>query len=365
MRATVVRDAGVSDPLLALVAALEAALPGRGFELAERDDPSVDLVINATTIERARPNYLRPDPSVLVVSLFETDGAAWDGEPALRRATYATLVKTMSNLVVNRVRGGALGGTAYLMTPEMGFRAHPDDGRLAAAVLDQVVPLAGARLVIANRLDEDLPAALHAGDATTRALADAGRRLAAMNLLPTVFDLGELLSERDQRLVMKYFGLKQLSYGNLSARRDGSSFWMTGRGVDKGRLAAVGREILLVKGYDPATRTILLSVPPGTDPATRVSVDAIEHYTIYRQVPDAGAIVHVHAWLEGVPATLQSWPCGTEQLAEEVATLVLASPDPSRAVVGLRNHGLTIVGHSLDEIFERIEGRLSQAVPAL
>jgi hypothetical protein len=66
-----------------------------------------------------------------------------------------------------------------------------------------------------------------------------------------------------------------------------------------------------------------------------------------------------------VPATLQSWPCGTRQLAEEVAALVLAAPDPPSAIVGLKNHGLTIVGRSLDEILARIEGRLAQEVPAL
>jgi hypothetical protein len=32
-------------------------------------------------------------------------------------------------------------------------------------------------------------------------------------------------------------------------------------------------------------------------------------------------------------------------------------------VVGQRNHGLTITGHSLDEIFERIDGRIVRKVP--
>ncbi len=322
-------------------------------------------MVNATTLANARPNYLRPDPSVFLATLIDSDGAGFADEAALKRATYAALVKTMSNLVVHRVQSGAFGGRAFFMTPELGFRPRPAGDALASEVLDTVAPLAGARLVIANRLDEDLPRELHDGDGTTRALAAAGRRLAALNLLPTVFDLKDLLTERDRRLVMKYFGLRQLSYGNLSARRDAESFWMTGRGVDKGKLSRIGQDLLLVKGYDEATRTILLSVPPGTDPAARVSVDAIEHLTIYRAVPEAGAIVHVHAWIDGVPATLQSWPCGTRQLADEVAGLVLAAPDPSRAVIGLRNHGLTIVGRSLDEIFERIEGRLAQEIPVL
>jgi hypothetical protein len=42
---------------------------------------------------------------------------------------------------------------------------------------------------------------------------------------------------------------------------------------------------------------------------------------------------------------------------------VKTHPDPSRAVVGLKNHGLTITGRSLDEIFDRVEGRLVRYVP--
>jgi hypothetical protein len=37
--------------------------------------------------------------------------------------------------------------------------------------------------------------------------------------------------------------------------------------------------------------------------------------------------------------------------------------NPASAVVGLKNHGLTITGVSLDEIFDRIEGRLLKVVP--
>jgi hypothetical protein len=42
---------------------------------------------------------------------------------------------------------------------------------------------------------------------------------------------------------------------------------------------------------------------------------------------------------------------------------VREAEDPGRAVVGLKNHGLTLTGHSLDEIFERVEGKLLRVVP--
>jgi hypothetical protein len=51
------------------------------------------------------------------------------------------------------------------------------------------------------------------------------------------------------------------------------------------------------------------------------------------------------------------------ELAQSVAELVRQAPDPSQAIVGQRNHGLTITGHSLDEIFARIDGRIVRKVP--
>ena len=367
------KAAFVVDPraagLVPLLEEIGELLAGRGFDVAPVDAPpprDVKLVLHVTVPGVDRLMYVRPDPSVFVATIVESpDGSRWSNVDALKRDTYRVLVKTMSNVVVHRVGGGGeLGGKVHLLTPELGFRTRPDED-LAARVVDYVAPLAASKVVIRNRLDEDLPEELWEGDEITRSLAAHGRKLAEMNLLPQVFDIRSLLDERDLRLAMKIFGLKQLSYGNLSARRDAGTFWMTGRGVDKGNLQRVGRDMFLVKGYDPETATILLSVPPGTDPTARVSVDAIEHYKIYRAVPEVGAIVHVHAWLPGVPATLQSWPCGTEQLADEVRDLVLAAPDPARAVIGLRNHGLTITGPSLEEIFSRIEGKLVQEIPPL
>src|SRR4029079_3676785 len=104
-------------------------------------------------------------------------------------------------------------------------------------------------------------------------------------------------------------------------------------------------------------------VPPQVEPR-RVSVDAIEHFLIYREHPHVGAIVHIHAWLrDPIPSTQVNYPCGTYELATEVAELVRQAPDPSRAVIGLKNHGLTITGRSIREIFDRIDGMIVPHVP--
>ena len=148
----------------------------------------------------------------------------------------------------------------------------------------------------------------------------------------------------------------------MSARFDAERFWMSASGVDKSDMRVVGEHICFVEGFDAERRLIRLRVPAHVTPR-RVSVDAIEHYMIYREHPDVGAIVHIHAWMDDIVSTEINYPCGTVELARSVADLVREAPDPGRAVVGLKNHGLTITGPSLDEIFERIDGRVTARVP--
>ena len=85
---------------------------------------------------------------------------------------------------------------------------------------------------------------------------------------------------------------------------------------------------------------------------------------LVRAHPEVGAIVHIHAWWrDPIPSTQVNYPCGTYELAAEVADLVRHAPDPSRAVIGLKNHGLTITGRSIPEIFARIDGMIVPQVP--
>ncbi len=52
-----------------------------------------------------------------------------------------------------------------------------------------------------------------------------------------------------------------------------------------------------------------------------------------------------------------------EELAESVADLIAAEPDPAAALIGLRNHGITATGASLGEILDRLEPRLLKYLP--
>ena len=278
---------------------------------------------------------------------------------------YPLLIRSLSNLLIALVDDDEQDPDAHFLTLEQGhyvIDGNCDRTQYFNRVYSRIEPLASSTLVIDNRFETDLDPALYDGDAHTEAMFRAGQKLDALDLLPAPFPMDEVLPERDYKHIKRLYGLGGLSYGNLSSRLDETRFWMSASGVDKSNLRDVGRDILLVKDYDAEANAMVLSVPPHVEPR-RVSVDAIEHWMIYREHPEVGAIMHVHAWMDGVPSTEFNFPCGTYELGEAVADLVRQADDPSRAVVGLKNHGLTITGHSLDEIFERVEDKLLRHVP--
>ncbi|NOX45146.1 MAG: class II aldolase/adducin family protein [Caldiserica bacterium] len=338
--------------LVDLFQGLRAALEANGYRYAERH-PSPRLVLNFVDPEAPRP-YRRRAQATFVLTVFSVP--AIPADPV--RAMYPYLVRTLANMLLVYLPGEA----AHFFTLDLGHYAEPEGPGFFRRLVERIHPMASATLVIRNRFETDLEPELWDGDELTRDLAAAGRKLAEWDLLPAPFPIEEILPPEDLRHVRKLYGIGGLSYGNLSVRRDARRFWMSASGVDKGNLREIGRDILLVKDYDPVENAMVLSVPPHVEPR-RVSVDAIEHWMIYREHPEVGAIIHVHAWMEGVPSTQVHYPCGTYELARSVAELIRAAPDPARAVVGLKNHGLTITGRSLGDILERIEGKLIRQVP--
>lgn len=329
--------------------------------VADPDDAS--LVVNF--FDRTEPrSFRRRAQAVFVVSVTEIEGGDQTIKEAIPRG-YPLLVRSLSNLLIGFTGPEGTEPDAHFITPEQGHykvQGNEDRGTFFRQVYQRIEPLATSRLIIDNVFDRDLPEELWDGDEITRSIGRAGARLDAMQLLPAPFPIEDILSDRELRQLKRLYGIGGLSYGNISARLDETRFWMSASGVDKSRLSEIGRDILLVKDYNPETGSMILSIPPDVEPR-RVSVDAIEHWMIYREHPSVGAILHVHGWMDGVRSTEFNYPCGTYELGEAVADIVREAPDPGRAVVGLKNHGLTITGSSLDEIFERIDGRLLKYVP--
>jgi ribulose-5-phosphate 4-epimerase/fuculose-1-phosphate aldolase len=317
------------------------------------------VILNA--IDPAAPtSFRRRSRDIFVVGLADLGAPPED----MLQAGYSLLVRSLSNVFIPMVGNGSV-PDAHFITMEQGYHRFAHAGDEAAffdQVVDRLVPLAESRLVIDNEFVPDLPRTLWEGDEHTAAIYRAGLRMAELDLLPAPWPIDELLSPEELRHVKRLFGIGGLSYGNASARHEGDVFWMSASGVDKSRLREVGTEILLVTGYDPERGVIRLSVPPDVQPR-RVSVDAIEHLTIYREHPEIGGILHVHGWMTGAPSTETVYPCGTEELALEVAGLLREVPDPAHAVIGMKNHGVTITGTSLDEILERVGHLLVRRVP--
>lgn len=337
-----------------------------GHEISSPEN-NIQFVLNLTSPESPQ-FFRRRSQSIFVFSLVTAENRGKD----LHSICYTTLVHTLSNIVLCAVPSNSHSSGAskskyeiYFTTPESGFYHLPFDPE---AVYQQIIPIAGSHFAMENQLITDLPLRYWKTSPIVEKIKKFGKELDKLGVLPAPFPLREVLSEETIQHIYNLFEMKGLSYGNLSARETipelgRTTFWMTARGVNKAKLSAVGKDILLVKGFDYDQGKALVSVPPDFDPKARVSVDAVEHELIYRTFPDVGAIVHVHAWMDGVLCTRQNYPCGTRELAEEVVKLFHQTDKPSQTAVGLKNHGLTITGPSLDEIFNRISGKLLIEVP--
>lgn len=334
---------------------LGSALERAGFQPAA-DATGADLVLNLIDAANPKP-FRRRARGTFVAAIHELSEPPSD----VLQTNYPLLVRALANIVLCYVPGQGVWFTT-MERGHYGVDATNGESALASEVIDRLAPLARSRLVIDNDFRTDLEQELWDGDDVTEQIADAGRRLGDLDLLPAPFPIEDLLDERELRTVKRLYGIGGLSYGNLSARKDERRFWMSASGVDKSKLETPGRDILLVSDYDEANGRMVLSVPPNVEPR-RVSVDAIEHWMIYQAHPDVGAILHVHAWMEGIAATDINFPCGTEELATSVAALLAREPDPSHAVIGLRNHGITATGESLPEILDRIELKVLRQVP--
>jgi hypothetical protein len=334
---------------------LSAAMERAGF-VKTSDVTDVNFVLNLIDARDPKP-FRRKSRGTFVAAIHELGQVPKD----VLTVNYPLLVRALANIVLCYVPGEGV----WFVTPERGHYGVPAENgevALAEAVVERLTPLASSRLVIDNEFRTDLEPELWDGDEITEEVKLAGRRLGELNLLPNPFPIEDLLDERDIRQVKRLYGLGGLSYGNLSMRKDERRFWMSASGVDKSKLEVPGRDILLVSNYDEERGVIVLSVPPGVEPR-RVSVDAIEHWMIYQAHPNVDAILHVHAWMEGIHATQVNYPCGTEELARAVADLLAQEPDPDHAVIGLKNHGITATGEGLFEILDRIQPKILHQVP--
>ncbi len=346
--------------LLELGDALIKRILDNGHELVALAENS-NFVLNIIDLDSPKA-YNRKSQEEMVISITLISKSL----PDTLSICYAALVKSISNMLFCILMpDGSEQLTAFSVTPEVGFTefAYSPD-----RLYDYMYPVISSHFVIRNKLSEDLYFNRNELIPEVEDIILYGKELGALGVLPAPFPLTKFLDQDLIDQLFRLYQIKGLSYGNLSIRNvnykiGGTTFWMTARGVDKSHLKGIGNDLLLVKGYDETNGEMLVSVPREHDPRIRVSVEAIEHYMIYREFPDVGAIVHVHAWIDGVLCTTQTYPCGSSELANNVVDLLKNTANPGRTEVGLKNHGLTITGPDIRDIFHRIKGRLNVNVP--
>lgn len=317
-----------------------------------------DYVLNLTTFEN--PKSVRRKSRSLFVITFVCGDTDYKDEDQIKVLSYNALIKSLSNLLIYI----SPGLETFFTTPEAGFYQIFFNSE---EVYEKIRPIISSHFATDNSFVQNLPERFWYGSEITQQIEHYGKVLDELGVLPVPFPLKEFLTEAQLKQLYKIYGITGASYGNLSARERISelgqdTFWMTGRGVDKSNLQIIGKDILLVKDFDYTNREAIISMPPNYNPKARVSVDAVEHSMIYKTFPEVGAIIHVHAWINGVLCTRQNYPCGTIELAKEVLELLYRSDNPSSTAVGLKNHGLTITGKNLQEIFENYSHKLVREV---
>jgi ribulose-5-phosphate 4-epimerase/fuculose-1-phosphate aldolase len=348
--------------LLNLADNITEEIARKGNELVSHDENS-NFVLNIIDIKTPKA-FRRKTQEEMVVSITLIR------EPVenLKALCYVALVKSISNMLFCiSFAEGKENPKAFSITPEVGFLEFNYD---PSSIYKYMYPVISSHFVLRNKLDDDLKLKEDEIIAEVEELKAYGKELGSLGVLPAPFPLTNFLEKDLIDQLYRLYQIKGLSYGNLSIRNvnhniGNTSYWMTARGVDKSDLKGIGKDILLVTGYDKENGEMQVSVPQAYDARIRVSVDAIEHYMIYREFPGTGAIVHVHAWIDDVLCTAQSFPCGTRELAENVVELLKKTSSPERTEVGLKNHGLTITGPDIKDIFQRIRGRLKTNVPML
>ena len=310
-------------------------------------------------------------------------GEPGSGEGAKVVRAYEAGLTVMANLAID-VEGTGDDSNELLLTlvtPERGIETVVGTKRVAAEgepdsdsscgptaeLLDELfltlVRRSDVTYIDDNVISTDLAADLCAGTAVTASIQDVARRLDGLDLVPPAVPL-DGLSERARRRYFKVLGLRQISYGNMSAREPGrTGFWMTGRGVDKAALDVIGRDLVYIDRFDRDERAVYLRVPSGYDEA-RSSIDTSIHAVIYDAYPKIGSMIHIHAELDDIVYTDNHYPCGTVELCDSIVDGLSRTEDPDRTILGLTNHGLLITGADTEDAWSLVYARHAAMAPA-
>jgi ribulose-5-phosphate 4-epimerase/fuculose-1-phosphate aldolase len=133
------------------------------------------------------------------------------------------------------------------------------------------------------------------------------------------------------------------AYGNQSYRLDDTSLIITASGMTPEK-DLVPENYVLIEGLDEQGGL-------HTKGVRKPSSESLLHYSIYREFPDAGAIMHGHSRLLeqyatnlAIPVTTTFQPYGTSALAESAVDLLREGT----GFILLKDHGFVATGKDID-----------------
>jgi L-fuculose-phosphate aldolase len=134
------------------------------------------------------------------------------------------------------------------------------------------------------------------------------------------------------------------AYGNQSYRSGESSLIITKSGMIP-ETDLMLENYVLIERFDKQGGTF------HTKGVSNPSSESILHYSIYREFPDVGAIMHGHSKLLeqyatdlAIPVTTTFQPYGTSDLAESAVDLLQSGT----GFILLKNHGFVATGKDID-----------------
>jgi hypothetical protein len=191
------------------------------------DIADADFVLNMFDAEDPKA-FRRASRGTYSAAFYELDEAPEDP----LKASYPMLVRTLSNVVLMRVPGTASGSRRWSRARTT-CRGSRDDLRPPRAARD-------VTLVIDNEWIPDLEPDLWDGDDVTVDISEAGGGSTSSTCCPRRSPSRSICRAATCATSCACTRSVGLSYGNLSARKDETRFWMSASGVDKSKLESSG-----------------------------------------------------------------------------------------------------------------------------
>ena len=169
---------------------------------------------------------------------------------------------------------------------------------------------------------------------------------------PPPSEITKLQEWRTKLFALKLIGAyaNGIGYGNISERREGEQFVITGSAT--GKYALLNPEhYSKVTDFNPALNTLTC------EGETKASSESMTHGMIYRLDKQVRAVIHIHhlaLWqklLNKVPTSSVQVPYGTPHMAEEIERLFSHSNLQKQKILAMAGHeeGIITFGKSLDE----------------